>query len=207
MEVANGFIKDVYRYCDLWCRHCALSHRCEAFAGKVDLAAEEARHFQEGPTRQRDSNLPPGLEVATAPDRSVIVNGGALRKKFQEARLSKSPAVRKALKTIEHFTMIAPIKMMRALSAVSASGPGDRQSDAHGSGKVALLGLERMAEAWRTLLDARHFSEEEAAPFLSEVSRLARNLERALPNARAFVRPGFDEPAEVELLESELRQH
>jgi ribosomal protein L30/L7E len=207
MEVTDGFIKDVYRYCDLWCQECALSHRCEAVAGRVDLALEEARHLLAGPTPLEECHLPLDLERSTAPDPAVIVNSSALRKKFREVRLSDNPAVRQALKTIEHFMVIAPMKMMRALSAVSAAGPGDQQSDAQGSGKVALLGLGRMAEAWRILLETRHFSEEEAAPFLSEISRLTRNVERALPNARAFVRPGFDEAAEVALLDAGVRRH
>ena len=31
---------------------------------------------------------------------------------------------------------------------------------------------------------------------------MQRNLHRALPNARSFVRPGFDEPDEVQMLEA-----
>jgi hypothetical protein len=37
---------------------------------------------------------------------------------------------------------------------------------------------------------------------LAEIARLQRNLQRALPNARAFIRPGFDEPDQVQRLEA-----
>jgi hypothetical protein len=90
--------------------------------------------------------------------------------------------------------------MMRALSQVARHGPGDQQSDANGSGKAALLGLERMESAWRMLIDTHHYSAKEGAPFLAEIARMQRNLDRAVPNARAFVRPGFDEPEEVKML-------
>lgn len=94
------------------------------------------------------------------------------------------------------------MKMMRAFSQVARNGPGEQQSDANGSGKAALLGLERMESAWRTLVDTHHLSAADAAPFLAEIARMQRNLGRALPNARAFIRPGFDEPEEVKMLDA-----
>jgi hypothetical protein len=50
------------------------------------------------------------------------------------------------------------------------------------------------------LIDTHHYSAKEGAPFLAEIARMQRNLDRAVPNARAFVRPGFDEPEEVKML-------
>ena len=59
-----------------------------------------------------------------------------------------------------------------------------------------------MERAWQTLIATHHYSAREAAPFLAEIGRMQRNLNRALPNARSFVRPGFDEPDEVKMLEA-----
>ena len=92
--------------------------------------------------------------------------------------------------------------MARALSQVARDGPGDQQSDANGSAKVALLGLDRMEASWRMLIDTHHMSASEAAPFLAEVARMQRNLHRAVPAARGFVRPGFDEPDAVKMLDA-----
>jgi hypothetical protein len=94
------------------------------------------------------------------------------------------------------------MKMMRALSQVAAEGPGASQSDANGSGRAALLGLERMEAAWQMLVDWRHITPPDAEPFLAEIARCRRNLHRALPNARAFVRPAFDEPDQVRMLDA-----
>ena len=94
------------------------------------------------------------------------------------------------------------MKMMRAFSQVARHGPGDQQSDANGSGKAALLGLERMERAWHTLIETHQFSASAAAPFLAEIARMQRNLAKALPDARKFIRPGFDEPDEVKMLEA-----
>ncbi len=115
---------------------------------------------------------------------------------------SDDQTARLAMETIEHFAIFVPMKMFRALSQLAEEGPGDLQSDANGSGKAALLGLERMEAAWRTLIDAHHVTPRDAAPFLAEIARLQRNLQRALPNARAFIRPGFDEPDQVQRLEA-----
>jgi len=57
-----------------------------------------------------------------------------------------------------------------------------------------------MEMAWRSLIDSHHVSASMAAPFLGEIARMQRNINRALPNTRGFVRPGFDEPDEVKML-------
>jgi hypothetical protein len=111
------------------------------------------------------------------------------------------------METIEHFTLFVPVKMLLCLGTVSREGAGGQQSEANGWGKAALLGLERMRAAWRLLVETRHYSESDVAPFLSEIDRMHRNLERAVPHARTFVRPGFDEMEEVTLLGSKLRSH
>ena len=113
-----------------------------------------------------------------------------------------NPSVRLATETIAYYSLFVPMKMIRAFSQVAREGPGDQQSDANGSGKAALLALERMDRAWQTLIETHHYSAQEAAPFLAEIGRMQRNLARALPDARKFVRPGFDEPDEVKMLEA-----
>jgi hypothetical protein len=42
--------------------------------------------------------------------------------------------------------------------------------------------------------------EAQAQPFLTELAWLGRQLEKVFPLARAFVRPGFDEPDEAAAL-------
>lgn len=59
-----------------------------------------------------------------------------------------------------------------------------------------------MERAWQSLVDTHHVSAPVAAPFLAEIARMQRNLNRAVPDARAFVRPGLDEPDEVRMLDA-----
>jgi hypothetical protein len=232
MEVQDGFIVGIFNYCDRWCERCPLTGRCRLFATLTEIdfeegngplteprvvrerrrlaaqtiemhAAAEALGEQARPKPgDRVGHLPPDLEMSTGPDPEVVANGASLQKRMSGLVVSANPRVRLAAQTICYFSLFVPAKMMRALSQVARDGPGDRQSDANGSGKAALLGLERMEAAWKTLIETHHFSAEAAAPFLGEIARLQRNLGRALPDVRTFVRPGFDEPDEVKMLDA-----
>jgi hypothetical protein len=231
MEVQDGFIVGIFNYCDRWCERCPLTSRCRVFATLAEMDFEDGNGPLTEPRIIRERRrleermiamhaeaedlgeaarpkpgtpvglLPPDLESSTA-DPAVVANGAALRQKMQRLSMSANPAVRLAIETIRYFSLFVPMKMMRAFAQVARSGPGDQQSDANGSGKAALLGLERMERAWHTLIATHHYSPQEAAPFLAEIGRMQRNLGRALPNARAFIRPGFDEPDDVKMLEA-----
>ena len=225
MTLKDGFIVDVSGFCDRWCARCALTSRCELFTahgGDRESSTADSRatllHQNEmmyamsgpppAPDDIRSSKLPEGMELAPAgPAPEVVRNSRALHRKRQRARLSANASVRLAAETIEHFTLFVPVKMLMCLSAVARDGVGSQQSDANGWGKAALLGLERMRAAWKVLVETHHYGESDVAPFLSEIDRMQRNLERAVPNARAFVRPGFDEMEEVALLDAKLRKH
>jgi hypothetical protein len=64
--------------------------------------------------------------------------------------------------------------------------------DANGSAKVAIIGIERSIAAWGRLLN--HFPQQEHTilDLLVNLKRLLRQVEASFPDARAFVRLGFD---------------
>ena len=74
--------------------------------------------------------------------------------------------------------------------------PADRSlaSDTNGSAKIALIAIERSHAAWLELVERAMVTAGEANPFIADLVRLGEALERVRPNARTFVRPGFDEP-------------
>ena len=226
MTLKDGYIVNISSFCDRWCARCPLTSRCELFVThncdrnsttmdsratlltqvEIMRAAAERRggEFPIHPGSQLPADLEPS---PPGPCPEVMNRAPALRKKAQQARLSANASVRLASETIEHFTLFVPVKMLLCLGTVSREGAGPKQSDANGWGKAALLGLDRMKAAWQVLVDTRHYTKSDVAPFLSEIARMQRNLERAVPDARAFVRPGFDEMEEVSLLDSGLRKH
>jgi hypothetical protein len=69
----------------------------------------------------------------------------------------------------------------------------DLPSDADGSAKVALLGIERSFAAWSVLRDAVPDAAEATLALMRRLMRLRLAVERRFPAARAFKRPGFDD--------------
>lgn len=230
MTIKGGFIVDVSSFCDRWCSRCPFTARCELYA-KNDAGREETTRLSRaslleqvqmmhalpdargsappsGPAASlEDCKLPAGLEASHGPDPEVVRNTAALHRKHNRARLSANASVRMAIETIENFSLFVPVKMFLCIGTVSQHGVGPQQSDANGWGKAAMLGLDRMTAAWQLLVDTHHYTASDVAPFLSEIARMRRNLDRTVPNARAFVRPGFDDKEELALSDPKLRRH
>lgn len=102
------------------------------------------------------------------------------------------------LEVIRWYQRQIYIKLCRAATGMIRGEIEDNEfdpQDANGSAKVALLGIERSLAAWATL--RRRFPDHEDAIFaLGTLRRLLRQVEAAFPNARAFLRPGFDTPSD-----------
>ena len=97
---------------------------------------------------------------------------------------------------ISWFHMIIATKTDRALTI----WPGDDEDDEFdndGSAKVALLAIDESHAAWLDLVEQDVVTRAEADSFIADLVWLGEALERVRPKARAFVRPGFDEPAAV----------
>jgi hypothetical protein len=67
------------------------------------------------------------------------------------------------------------------------------ENDADGSAKIGLIGIDRSSSAWRILQSSLPEKAESIVPMLLELERLRRATEQTFPDARDFIRPGFDE--------------
>jgi hypothetical protein len=114
-----------------------------------------------------------------------------------EADSSNDPADPRAV--IAWFHTMIWVKVSRALHGLADDRPEDRDwpPDYDGSAKVALLGIDRSHAACLELVAHGTATDADVAPFIADLVWLGEALERVFPNARAFVRPGFDEPDEV----------
>jgi hypothetical protein len=103
---------------------------------------------------------------------------------------------------VSWFYSLIYVKIRRALRALAEDDPAERDwpADHDGSAKVALLSVERSQKAWLLIVERGHATWNEAEPFIRQLLWIRDEIERIFPNARAFVRPGFDEPDEVEKL-------
>jgi hypothetical protein len=106
------------------------------------------------------------------------------------------------LQVLGHFGIFVAGKIYRALMGLK-DGNDDDRSDALGSAKVALLGLEEMRAACGALAATGVLPKAKKDDFVERLEWLMATLDSTLPRARAFVRPGLDEPEEVTRLEVE----
>ena len=227
METRDGFILGIFNYCDRWCERCTLSGRCSVFAEEQRMMfgapsslgeampprslGAAAAGFEPGPpdedaALQLDEHALGLAEPAFTADeadfhRRVSVLGRRLATwRVPEGRGSE-PEVADAAEVVRHFGFFIGPKVHRALGGRSGIAEDGLRSDALGSAKAALLAFDRLGEAWLHLAELGAVNLFEAAPVLTELQQLTTALDRLFPRARSFVRPGFDEPAAVALLE------
>jgi hypothetical protein len=100
-----------------------------------------------------------------------------------------------AVSVIAWFASMNCAKIQRALLGL-AEFDGDREvpPDHEGAAKVAVIGIERSYKAWMQLVADARVTADVAMSFIEELLWLLEMLDDVFPRARAFVRPGFDEP-------------
>lgn len=101
-----------------------------------------------------------------------------------------------ALDVVRWDKSLISAKLRRALGGkegdVASFGPDPAQTDWNGSAKLTLILAERSEAGWRLI--ARWAPESEIATQLANtLVALRADVERAFPQARRFIRPGFDE--------------
>lgn len=108
---------------------------------------------------------------------------------------SSAALVRGVVEVITFYHMSIFAKLRRAVHGKKLDEViGDEfPSDADGSAKVALIGIDRSIAAWMTLQRCLPEQEDAAIRALLLLNKLRSVAERSFPTARLFVRPGFDD--------------
>jgi hypothetical protein len=105
--------------------------------------------------------------------------------------------VEDAREVIQWYQYQIAVKTMRALSGrkeeLEDPEIADFPRDSDGSAKVALIGIDRSIAAWRMMQLSSPDSVESIVPLILQLERLRQRVEKSFPQARDFVRPGFDE--------------
>ena len=140
-------------------------------------------------------------------------NEGLLKSKAEELLTlaqAEIPAARPdadALKIQDYLEIIRwyqhqiYVKLCRAASGMIRGELEEAEyfpEDANGSAKVAILGIERSIAAWGGLLHEFPDQENPILDVLVALKRLLRRVDAAFPDARAFIRPGFDTRKELD---------
>jgi len=103
-----------------------------------------------------------------------------------------------AREVIQWYQYQIAVKTMRALSGRKEELEEDPEimdfpKDSDGSAKVALIGIDRSIAAWRMMQLSLPERGESIVPLMLQLERLRQRLEKSFPQAREFIRPGFDQ--------------
>ncbi|HEY6118758.1 MAG TPA: hypothetical protein VIV66_02305 [Pyrinomonadaceae bacterium] len=102
--------------------------------------------------------------------------------------------IEEAREVIYWYQYQIAVKTMRALSSIGDEfEEDDYPKDSDGSAKVALIGIDRSISAWRIMQFCLPEREQLIVPLILQLEQLRQRTETRFPNARDFIRPGFDE--------------
>ena len=214
-DMPNDRIDFISAYCDRWCERCAFTSRCATFAVEaaismcgdaeqgVELALGETIPARDAPTPMPD---PPPAGVRPAPHRDnppILTLARAytmlarrwLRAERETWGVSGDPILREAMTVIAWDHTLIGAKLDRAMSS-RHGGDDDAhpiQNDANGSAKLALILIDRSEASWRAIAHAT--AGELPLMMADHLAQLRAQVDSEFPDARRFVRPGFDEAA------------
>ncbi len=101
-----------------------------------------------------------------------------------------------AMEVVRWYQNQICVKMMRAISGqmeeqgAPMEGVEQYARDSDGSAKVALIGIDRSISAWGIIHN--HLPVPDIPVIITHLSRLRKRIETDFPDARGFIRPGFD---------------
>ena len=118
-----------------------------------------------------------------------------LREFDQTHDLKHTESLEDAREVVQWYQYQIAVKTIRALSGrrEELEEDPDVPKDSDGSIKVALIGIERSIAGWRLMQLAVPERAGTIVPLILQLERLRNRLEKEFPDARSFVRPGFDE--------------
>jgi hypothetical protein len=158
----------------------------------VDLAGpgeeDETRYHRK---RQLIDNHP----LAKSGKKYANAAGDWFREFDQTFELSDSEGLEDAREVIQWYQYQIAVKTIRALSGRREEedpAMAECPKDSDGSAKVAMIGIDRSIAAWRLMQLSLPNRAESIVPLILQLERLRRRLEKGFPQARDFVRPGFD---------------
>jgi hypothetical protein len=102
---------------------------------------------------------------------------------------------KEALEVILWYQVFLPPKLYRALLSKTEEmelEEDDLPKDSEGSAKIALIGIDRSLSAWGELAAQWEGPGAELGKIVNHLTRLREIVEKEFPQARAFIRPGFD---------------
>ncbi|MGD8293950.1 MAG: hypothetical protein PVF37_19715 [Desulfobacterales bacterium] len=105
-------------------------------------------------------------------------------------------AIEEVLEIIQWYQHFIYVKLMRSIRGTlgdDSEFEDEYPKDSDGSAKVALIAIERSMAAWTHMHTHFPSHQDQILDILNQLDRLRKRVETIFPEARNFVRPGFDE--------------
>jgi hypothetical protein len=199
-EIENNDIRNA----EFWHR---LSDTLTEVRALIPLWANDALHLNdpaEQKTVRRQSRTVDNHPLTKAAKEYANTASDWFRELDQPTEITASPTdvdrrlpFEDAREVIQWYQYQIAVKTMRALSSRKDENSEDNDfpKDSDGSAKVALIGIDRSIAAWRLMQLSLSDRAESIVPLILQLERLRNDLEKSFPQARDFIRPGFDEVA------------
>ncbi len=104
-------------------------------------------------------------------------------------------SLEEALEVIRWYQHQIWVKLMRGVRGEMEDeweGLEEFPKDSDGSAKVALIGMDRSIAAWGEVAGHLPMLKKGVMEIILHLEQLRKNVEKEFPDARAFIRPGFD---------------
>jgi hypothetical protein len=101
-----------------------------------------------------------------------------------------------AIEVIRWYQYFICAKVMRAVRGKIEEGEEGWEefpSDSDGSAKIGLIAIDRSIAAWAVVQHYITDGSQEVIDIIAFLDSLKQGVEETFPNARSFIRPGFDE--------------
>ncbi len=104
-------------------------------------------------------------------------------------------SLEESIEVIRWYQYFICTKVMRAVRGrieEEEEGCEDFPSDSDGSAKIALIAIDRSIAAWAVVQYYITDGGQEVSDIIAFLDSLRQGVEETFPNARSFIRPGFD---------------
>ena len=107
--------------------------------------------------------------------------------------------LKEVIEVISYYKYAITVKLSTAIKSrdnEAKIGLEDISKDSDGSAKIALIEIDRSINAWSKLLKYFEYEKRDTLKIINYLKQIREIAEKEFPNARLFIRPGFDEVAQ-----------
>ncbi len=171
----------------------------------IDLDAVAVEQDEEPDNREHIVSAMAGRYIETVrewfePNREMIAEAvekenSHLKVVGPEAEEGRIPLA-EAIEVIDYYKYLISAKLERALRGKdedAADGFDEFWKDSDGSAKIALIAMDRSISAWGVVASRLPAHKSRAAETIARLKRMRDITQREFPQARSFIRPGFDD--------------